>query len=136
MTQTRSQELAKTIFKQVESLQSESENVRKEYGRLCNRFPTLVLENGLAQAIGFLVGKAGGDHKSSEALFLNHLKATLDGDSEDNLLQHVVKAPLTEYQHLTRTALAAASWYRRYAQGLLGVGPTGENTRDEDEEHD
>lgn len=127
MTQTRSQRLAQQIYRQIAPVQHRDTEFRKQYGRLCNRFPTLVLENGLAQATGFLAGKAGAKNDTVEAFFLGHLKAVLLGDSEDNLLERIIAADLPHYQHLTRTALAAAGWYRRYAQGLLGIDATGES---------
>jgi len=132
MTQTRSQRLAQLVYTQVAPIQHREEKFRKEYGRLCNRFPVLVLENGLAQTVGFLTGKAGRDPEKAEKIFLDHLKNVLFDHATDNMLSTVLNAELAMYQHYTRQALAAAVWYKRYAEGLLGIDSTGDYAQQED----
>ena len=137
MPHTRSQELAQQIYNQVAPLTDRNTDFRKDYGRICNRFPVLVLENGLAQAIGFLVGKSqAGDPDNATAMFLNHIAVVLGQPDDQALLPEVIDADLIHYLHLTRTALAGAIWFRRYAEGLLGVDPTGEIITGEDKTSD
>jgi CRISPR-associated protein Cmr5 len=91
-----------------------------------------MLQNGLAQTLGFLRGKAGGDAESAEGIFFDHMATALDKTS-GSLLAHVLQAELSEYLRLTRQAMAAAIWYKRFAQGVLGVDSTGENVNGADE---
>lgn len=122
---TLSQQYASAVYAQIDAIHGYDADFCKDYGRLCNRFPSLVLHNGLAQTIGFVMAKAGGDPQSTEAVFLNHLAEVLD-QPINQLLNNVLNASLPDYRRLTRQALAAAIWYKRFAQSVLGVDPTGD----------
>jgi len=49
------------------------------------------------------------------------LAKTMKKDTKDALLECAREAELTEYMLLTRQALAALLWYKRFAQSLLDV---------------
>jgi CRISPR-associated protein Cmr5 len=125
---TRSQRLAAAIYAQVKDVKSRDEKVKNQYGALCHRFPIMVLRSGLAQTVGFLCAKAKGDFAASaHGLLLAHLAEQLGGNVAPAKFQSDVnKAPLAEYRHLTRSALSAAVWYKRYAESVLGVDATAE----------
>lgn len=115
---TRNQRLAEQIFAQVQPF-ANNDALRVRYGALCHQFPYFVLENGLAQAIGFLAGK-GATAGSAEAHFLAHLAEILELE-RDRPERTVFEADLDQYQLLTRRALEAGAWYKRFAQGVLKV---------------
>jgi CRISPR-associated protein Cmr5 len=122
---TRSQQDAQAIYLQVSRV---PQNLGKQYGALCHRFPVLVLRSGLAQAIGFLRAKAKANNglgESAHGLLLAHLAGHLGQNAEAQAFQERVNtASLDEYRRLTRAALAAAVWYKRYAESVLGVDAT------------
>lgn len=107
------------------AVQQWGDKKKKRYGALCHKLPNLVLRSGLAQAVGFLSAKAGGNADSPEGTLLAHFANHVGGQTNTNqFLQNVNAAPLPDYMRLTRATLDAALWYKRYAQSLLGVDPT------------
>lgn len=125
---TRTQNLAQTCYHLVHGVRDAS--YAKDYGRWCFRFAPLVLQNGLVQALGFLTAKAAGDNEGHRH-FRSHLAQIL-GLPAERMLEHVRDAELGEYQRLTRLALAAMLWFRRYAETELeqdAVTASGEAAR-------
>lgn len=128
---TLSQQYARAVYTQIDAIRERNEQFHKDYGRLCNRFPTLVLHDGLAQTLGFLTAKAGGNANTAEGVFLGQLAEILH-QPPDHFLDVVINAALPDYRRLTRQALAAAIWYKRFAQSVLGIDPTGEYAAGDD----
>ena len=117
---TRSQQHAQGIAGQVKEVQARPRKIQKQYGSLCHRFPIMVLRNGLAQAVGYLAAKS--KNTPAHGLLLGHIAAHLDSDANAASYQtHVNRADIAEYRHMTREALAAAVWYKRFAESLLNV---------------
>ncbi|MDG4550921.1 MAG: type III-B CRISPR module-associated protein Cmr5 [Candidatus Contendobacter sp.] len=129
---TLSQQYARAVYTQIDAIRGCNEQFHKDYGRLCNRFPNLVLQNGLAQTLGFLTAKAVGDARSAEGVFLGQLAEILH-QPPVQFLDVVINAALPDYRRLTRQALAAAIWYKRFAQSVLGIDATGERSSGDDE---
>ncbi len=123
MTATRTQDAAARCFALVDEIKRTRAELSKEYGRHCTRFGPLVLANGLVQTVGFLEAKAAGEGPGARAarLFLDHLGELL---GQRQPLAWLRAAPLGEYLRATRQALALAQWFKRYAQGHLGVDAT------------
>jgi CRISPR-associated protein Cmr5 len=110
---TRDQIYAAQIFRQVSTV---SEADRKKYGSMAHKLPILIRTAGLAQALGFLDAR-GND---AQARLLQHLAEVL-GFDKATLLARSREAPLTDYMRLTRQAMAALIWYKRFAQSVLQV---------------
>ena len=129
--QTRSQRFAAVIFTQVkglwdegeqrlkesgqaEALKAKVEAERKQYGAAAHKLPVLIRTAGLAQALGFF------EARGSEAAkrLLRDLGETLGRPS---LFADSRGAELAAYIHLTRQALDALLWYKRFAQSVLQV---------------
>lgn len=121
----RSKKYAERAYPLVEKLQadksikenapeeySEQKKLEKEYRTLALTFPTMIMQSGLAQAIGFLMAKDKPHHKK----LLEHLKDLLNND---NLHSSVLSSNIVTYQKLTRDAIEATSWLKRYTQALL-----------------
>jgi CRISPR-associated protein Cmr5 len=131
----RSQQYAQTIYAHVDGIRELERRDQKRYGAMCHRFPLIVRENGLAAAFGFLAAKGGTDAKSPENLLLTHYARVLGASNSAALRQTVItSSDLAEYRHLTRQTLAAAEWFKRYAEAVLKVDTTGAGEEDDTDE--
>ena len=113
MQHIRSQKYAQRALGLIQKVKEENKKV-KEYRTLALNFPTMILQSGLAQAIGFLQAKGKEEH----LLLLAHI-AELLGENKDSLHKKILEADLSHYQLLTRQAIEAASGLKRYTQALL-----------------
>ena len=113
MQHIRSQKYAQRAFGLIQKVKDSNKQV-KEYRTLVLNFPTMILQSGLAQAIGFLQAKGKEEH----LLLLAHI-AELWGENKDGLHKKILEADLSHYQLLSRQALEAASSLKRYTQALL-----------------
>lgn len=100
-----------------------------KYGALAHKLPGMILENGLAQASGFLLAKAKANPEHRALLddlcvVLRAAETTTAGDGS-GLHQEIIDSDLDRTLHLTRRALEAGGWLKRYAQGVLRVDATG-----------
>jgi CRISPR-associated protein, cmr5 family len=113
MQHIRSQKYAQRAFGLIQKVKDSNKQV-KEYRTLVLNFPTMILQSGLAQAIGFLQAKGKEEH----LLLLAHI-AELLGENKDSLHKKILEADLSHYHLLSRQALEAASSLKRYTQALL-----------------
>lgn len=101
---------------------------KKEYGSLAHKLPVLILQNGLAQATGFLLAKNTDAHLA----LMDDLAAVLGkqaaGAQSAGKILHaeIIQADVTQTMLLTRRSLEAAGWLKRYVQGVLKVDATGD----------
>lgn len=99
---------------------SEAPN-EKNYSALAHKLPGMIMGNGLAQATGFLLAKG----ESAHCALLNDLNAVLratgtsTNGSGPDLHQQVIDSDLNQTLILTRRALEASGWLKRYVQGVL-----------------
>lgn len=107
----------------------QNEPNKKKYGAIAHKLPGLILQNGLAQATGFLLAK--GSSSPEYLMLLDDLNVvlraggTLDVADRHALHQAIIAADLNQTLKLTRQALEASGWIKRYVQGLLRVDATG-----------
>ena len=113
MQHIRSQKYAQRAYGLIQKVKDDNKQV-KEYRTLALNFPTMILQSGLAQAIGFLQAKGKEEH----LLLLAHI-AKLLGENKDSLHKKILAANLSHYQLLSRQAIEAASSLKRYTQALL-----------------
>lgn len=106
----RSKKYAEIAYPLVEAV--EKTDNKAKYRTLALTFPTMIMQSGLAQAIGFLMAKDEAHHR----VMIAHLKTLLNNE---NLHSHVLQSDVTTYQKLTRDAIEATSWLKRYTQALL-----------------
>lgn len=130
----RTQRMAHAAHAAVEARKSSAqEKVKeeKEYGSLALSLPAMILQNGLAQATGFLLAKGVAKNESAHLALLDDLAAVLrasrvaQAKTGSELHRHIIGADLGLSMVLTREALAASSWLKRYAQGVLKAGVPG-----------
>ena len=98
-----------------------------KYGALAHRLPGMLLENGLAQATGFLLSKGNPEHHAlldDLCVVLRAAETTAAADGP-GFHRDIIGSDLGETLILTRRSLEAAGWLKRYAQGVLRVDATG-----------
>ncbi|MFA7241730.1 MAG: type III-B CRISPR module-associated protein Cmr5 [Sulfuricellaceae bacterium] len=138
---SRSHLVAQAAYNRVEARQALSQKTKKAYGALAHKFPILILQNGLAQATGFLLAKGKEEHpkekeahpkeKKEHLALLEDIAQVLRETGEDAcrdataLHRAVIEADMATTMHLTRRALEASSWIKRYVQGVLEIDATG-----------
>jgi len=115
---TRSQRQAEAALAAIQAIRTEAEKERKEYKTRADNFPVLVLQAGLAQAIGFMRAKAA--KSAAYQLYLTDLAGMLGLAGGEALQQRAIAADLRDYRQLTRETLAAAAWLKRFGQAYLG----------------
>jgi len=115
---TREQLRAQAAYRAIKN--AEGSAWTKEYGRQCLHLPALIHQCGLCQALTFLEAKAPKRHECE------HLLADIVSVAALGSTDRVREAELTEYQRLTREALACAQWFKRYAEAILRVEAGGE----------
>lgn len=125
----RSHRVATAAYQCVEHRRHEPS--KKKYGAIAHKLPGMILQNGLAQATGFLLAK--GASAPEHLMLLDDLKevlragGTLDVPSREELHQRIIGADLAQTLKLTRAALEASGWIKRYVQGVLRVTATGDD---------
>ncbi len=125
MLQTRSQKYAADVYDRVLTIQENpNEKLRGEFLSLARSFPVLVRTVGLVQALSFLAAKAKPeegkiDQATAQGLLLTNLSQTVTGG--DKLLEDCRNKSLHNYIRLTRDALDALLWYKRFSESLLNV---------------
>ena len=117
---TRSQQIAQAAFGCVQQRKPKDEKYRKEYRSFAREFPTLVHQCGLAQAVAFALTKK--DHQQD---YVTDLAAVLtagghaDVASAEALAEQTRSLPVIAYVRLSRDALDAAVWLKRYVEALF-----------------
>ena len=127
MTIIRSQQYAQEAYPLVAEMQKHQLKVK--YCTLALNFPSMILQSGLSQAIGFLMAKGKEKDKDKDKdkdknqhqILLDHLATLVLGKQaqDKQLHQIVLEADLKHYQLLTRQTLEASSWLKRYTEALL-----------------
>jgi len=114
--QTRQQVRAKAAYDCISSVDNAmNKKETDDYVQLAKKFPALVHNCGLAQAIAFVQAKAK-DGDIGET-YIAHLSKTM-GEKED-VANSSRNADLIKYQWLTREAIDSATWLKRYSEALL-----------------
>lgn len=116
--QSRAQRMAQPALERVKV--AAKSNLAGDYKPRAMGFPTMVLQAGLAQAVGFLAAKSGKDGKAmAYQRYFDDLAQVAGYPAGDALLQDALKADLARYRLLTRDVLDAASWLKRFSQSLI-----------------
>lgn len=121
---TRQQERAQKAYKcisprinETEKQEKKSDKDNEEYSQLAKKFPALVHNCGLAQALAFVQAKEKEENVGKA--YLSHLSEVMGIKKDEDLGKISRTAKLMEYQHLTRETIEAATWLKRYSEALL-----------------
>ncbi len=125
---TRSQKLAQAAFKCVQAQLKTVDGKQildGKYKSFARKFPALIHTCGLAQAVAFALAKKETDYIGDLAAVLNASghPEIVDGPSLD---KHARTQTLGSYIRLSRDAIHAAGWLKRYAEALALEDAEGE----------
>lgn len=113
---TRSQRLAQAAFPRIQNrMRGLREKAFDEYRSFVKKFPALIHTCGLAQAVAFALTKQENDYIEDLAAVLResgHPEIT----SAQTLHERARTQPLSGYLRLSRDAINAASWLKRYVE--------------------
>jgi CRISPR-associated protein Cmr5 len=119
---TRSQKLAQAAFPPIQGRQKNlKEKELREYTTFAKKFPALIHTCGLAQAVAFALAK-------KETGYIEDLAAVLNASghpevsSAQALQKQTQEQPLSGYLRLSRDAISAAGWLKRYVEAAVGEG--------------
>ena len=119
MAELRSHRVARAAFEAVDARRGSP--FRKPYVALLKGAPGMILVNGLAQTSGFMLAKAREEHLALHEDLRSVLAAagTTRAQSARALHAEIIDADFARTMRLTRSALEACTWMRRYAQGAF-----------------
>ena len=118
---TKEQLMAREAYIRVETRKNESGF--KDYKTFALSFPSLIHSCGLVQAIAFAKKETKGKDTQAKSGYLDDLQKVFDTiDNGGDLLERSREAPVMEYMRITRHAINAASWIKRYCQAINTEG--------------
>lgn len=120
---TREQRFASGVYQLVSRVVSADEQYRKRYGSMAHTLPILIRSAGLVQALAFVAARPDKPQYRPQLRLLEDLALVLGFSDAAALGTASRTAPLADYLHLTKEALQALLWFKRYAQSVLGVEP-------------
>jgi CRISPR-associated protein Cmr5 len=114
---TNRQAFAERAFQRIKARRGTGE---AEYARIAKRFPSLIHNCGLAQAVAFLQAKSGSE-------LLGDLAFVVHGSEQTHgvFAEETRNADLGRYLLLTQQALEASTWLKRYAEAVLASNEVG-----------
>ncbi len=115
MVQANSQKMAQAAYASVR--QRASPGVPEKYVSFARSFPSLVHACGLAQAVAFARAKDHGQYLDDLAAVLNKI-GHAEAASVDSLEKATREYPVPAYVRLSRNALQAAGWLKRYVEAV------------------
>jgi len=117
---TLQQEYAKKVYDRVEAFgqdHARGSKERTEYGSMAHKFPVLVRQAGLIQALVFVQTRGKDAHQS----LLQDLAQVVMEQNAQAFVNQCQEAELMDYMWLTRQTLSALEWFKRFAQSVLEV---------------
>jgi CRISPR-associated protein Cmr5 len=114
---TRSQRLAQAAYARI----ARHGELDKEYVSFAKKFPALIHTCGLAQAVAFALAKQEKDYITdlTEVLRAASHSEITDRESLDH---HARSQQLSGYLRLSRDAINAAGWLKRYVEAAREEG--------------
>ncbi len=132
---TRSQKFAQAAYTQISlHTQNGSKKPDKEFVSTVKKFPALIHTCGLAQAVAFALAKNDDEYIGYLATVLNTAGHSEISDAK-SLSDRSINEGLGGYLRLSRDAINAASWLKRYVEAAQqgDEGPA-DGSEDHDEE--
>lgn len=93
-----------------------------DYKARAKSFPALILQSGLANAVGFALSKGS---ERGYGLYLSDLARMMNQPDPRTMHTQIIKANLADYRLLTTRALSAACYLKRCAEILIESKPSG-----------
>ena len=111
---TKDQKLAEAAYSRVIIRKNQPRFNFAEYVSFAMSFPTLIHTCGLVQAVAFAEAKNMGAYVED----LHEVFKAIDVD--DDIHEMARSAELAEYTRISRHALSASTWIKRYCQAMKG----------------
>ena len=98
----------------------EKGTLRKEFSQFCKSFPTMILQNGLGQAVAFIKAKKEKDNDKFDKMYktlnvwLKELKHI-----ENDVLKEINTMNTQKYVEIQRESLRFLEWVKRYENAGL-----------------
>ncbi|RMH48275.1 MAG: type III-B CRISPR module-associated protein Cmr5 [Gammaproteobacteria bacterium] len=121
---TLEQQYAAAVYQKIQSCTEWGDKEKKRYGVMAQKLPVLIRSAGLAQALAFVDAKASGSNEKPYHQLLDDLASVLGFDARKDLLNRSREAHLSDYAHLSRRAILALTWFKRFSQSILKVDLT------------
>lgn len=115
--ETLSQRLARAAFPAVKARKDDSRFNFQEYTTFAKKFPALIHTCGLAQAIAFAQAKKEDDYLTDLAKVLGVAHSS-GVTTAEQLAERSRSEVLSGYLRLSRNALLAAGWIKRYVEAF------------------
>lgn len=106
--------LARAVYDKITIINTDDkdDSYKKKYGKMALKLPVLVQNAGLLQALAFVEDKGVDDQKD----LVKDLAAVLNLQDAKALRDACIDLPFSEYRYLTRRAVIALTWFKRFAQ--------------------
>jgi len=130
---TLEQQRALYALQTIQGHVSDVDKDKRRYATLVRSLPSMVLQNGLGQALAYLLADARGDDRTPARRLYAELKQWLVGDVSDDrpepaydrgseLMEALMAGSRTDYQQAQLTSLALLGWMRKFADAYLPKG--------------
>lgn len=114
---TKEQSMAGKAFERVNERQRTLGEDFKEYKSFALSFPSLIHSCGLVQALAYAKKDTKGKDSKIKSGYINDLQEVFNEiDNAGDLPTRSREADVMEYMRITRHAISAASWIKRYCQ--------------------
>ena len=116
--QTLQQERAASAWAQIEQVEGESDKFKKEYGSLIRGLPAMILSDGLAQTLAFLLAKGKADNTKPHFAAYQHLSIWVCQrlNAGQDLLQWVLHESSADYRRAASESLSYLHWLKRFVE--------------------
>lgn len=115
MAETNSQKMAQAAYASIHL--RASPGVPEKYASFARSFPSLAHTCGLAQAVAFAKAKGHGQYLDDLAAVLKEI-GHAEAASADSFERAMREHPVPAYVRLSRNALQAAGWLKRYVEAV------------------
>ncbi len=118
MPKTREQRRALDAWEQVQTVKANPKLANDDYKSWARSFPTMVLMDGLPQALAFLAERAGKDDAAKA--YLRHLQRWVTEEENRSMLtKDYALKDSAALRDCTAKTLAYAQWLKRFASAEL-----------------
>lgn len=118
--QTLQQKRAASAWAQITVVEAENDKFKKEYGSLIRGLPAMILNDGLAQSLAFLLAKGKDDRTKPHTAAYKHLSIwvcqQLKVEQDLDLLQWVLQKSSADYRRAASESLAYLHWLKRFVE--------------------